>query len=117
LNDQLQGWADIRFHPKRIALDFDPAVATLIQNLRDHGDISRESTLDELGFDQDDEARKRQKEKEQYDDIFTPVNVPFDSPGKAGQNDGGGNANGGGSNPDSFTPNSGPVNPRKGNNA
>lgn len=104
LNPQLTGWAEIRFHPKHIALDFDAAAVALIQDLRNRGDISRESVLDELGFDQDDEARKREREK-MYDKIFVPVNVPFDSPQKTG-----------GVNPDSRTSNQSPIHPRQGNN-
>lgn len=110
LNPSLTGEAEIKFHPKRIAIDFDPAVATLLQVLRDRGDISRESILDELGFDQDDEARKREKEKKDFDKIFTPTNVPFDSPVKTA--DGApknGTSKTGGTNPNSHTPNSAPA--------
>lgn len=125
------GPAKLVFHPKRVALDFDPVVATFLQDLRDRGDISRETILDELDFSQYDEARKRQREEEYYDDIFQTT-VPFSGavggPGKplgpgatdsqkrkAGRT-GGGNRNGGGRNPDSKTPNSSPVRPRKGDN-
>lgn len=124
--------ASMEFHPERIALDFDPAMATMIQDLRDRGDLSREYTLDQLGADQSREAKRRQREKDKgYDKIFTPVQVPFDSPSKLnGQNDDpnpqdemdpktagrrlGGNRNGGGSNPDSTQPNSSPARPRGG---
>lgn len=82
MNPALTGHAELKFHPHRVAIDFDPAMAILLQALRDRGDISRESILDELGFDQDDEARKREKEAKDYDKIFTPTNVPFDSPTK-----------------------------------
>lgn len=103
LNSSLTADANLHFHPKRIAIDFDPAVATLLQVLRDRGDISRESILDELGFDQDDEARKRLKEAKDFDKIFTPTNVPFDSPTKTTKP---GTGATGGTNPASHVPNS-----------
>lgn len=119
------------FHPRHIALDLDPAWATLIQDLRDRGDISRESVLDEVDFDQDEESKKRQKEAEKYDKHFKPTNVPFSAaPGggkvkaqptpaekKAAGRAGGGRTGGGGTNPDSKTPNASPVKPRKGNSS
>ncbi len=72
----------IEFAPRRMELEFDPNVVTMIQELRDRGDLSRETVLNEFNFSQDLEARRREKEDEQYDDVFTPVNVPFDSPNR-----------------------------------
>lgn len=128
------GPAKLVFHPKRVALDFDPAVATFLQDLRDRGDISRETVLDEMDYSQYDEARKRLREKDFFDGIFKTT-IPFSGPlgGNPATDDpaeapitkeqkrtagrtGGGNRNGGGSNPDSKTPNSSPVRPRKGDN-
>lgn len=75
--------ASLEYAPRRIDLMFDPQVVTLFQELRDRGDLSRETTLDEFGFDQDLEAQRRKYEYESgLDDIFGPVNVPFDSPNK-----------------------------------
>lgn len=116
--------ASLEFHPQRIALDFDPAMAMMIQDLRDRGDLSREYTLDQLGADQETEAKRRSREKDKgYDDIFKPVQVPFDSPDKLSNNTTGdpstegrrqgGNKNGGGTNPDSTAPNDSPARPRK----
>ncbi|MGE3468195.1 MAG: hypothetical protein AB7J13_14855, partial [Pyrinomonadaceae bacterium] len=102
LNDQFTSTANLRYHPKRVAIDFDPVIAQVLQLLRDRGDISRESILDELGFDQDDEARKREKEAKSFDKIFTPTNVPFDSPAKTATP---GTGPKGGTNPSSFVPN------------
>ena len=124
----------IRFHPKRIALDFDANVATYLQDLRDRRDISRETMLQELDLSQAEEARQRDRESEHYDDVFTPVNVPFSTPiGDPRMQPGGGNGgndgqppknppgntrnagrrnarrNGGGSNPNSEAPNDSPV--------
>lgn len=106
-NEQFASHAKLLFHPKRVDLDFDPAFANYILDLRDRGDISRESVLDEVDFNQTDEARKREMEARKYDDIFTPVNVPV--PGvtsnggtvdpKVGGRRGGGLRNGGGAAP------------------
>jgi hypothetical protein len=75
-NPQLVAEVNLRFHPKRIDLDFDASWAQYILQLRDRGDLSRETVLDEADYDQHDEARKRTKEKELFDKIFEPVNVP-----------------------------------------
>lgn len=72
----------IEFAPRRMELEFDSNMVTLLQELRDRGDLSRETILNEFNFDQGLEARRREMEADKYDDIFTPVNVPFDSPDK-----------------------------------
>jgi hypothetical protein len=72
----------LEFAPRRMELEFDSNMVTLLQELRDRGDLSRETILNEFNFDQGLEARRREVEKEKYDKIFTPVNVPFDSPDK-----------------------------------
>lgn len=85
-NDKFTCMPKLRFYPTHIQLDLDPAMIQLILDVRDHGDLSRESVLNELDFDQEDEARQREREKERYDKTFTPVQVPFDAPSKtAGQ--------------------------------
>lgn len=80
-NEQLNNNPSLRFHPKRVELDFDPATQTFIQDARDRGDLSRDSYLSELDFDQQDEAMKRKREARDFDDIFTQTNVPFSAPG------------------------------------
>lgn len=82
LNTDFTEECKITFSPRRMELEFDPAVATIVQELRDRGDISRESILAEFGFDQDMEAKRRELEDDRYEGIFDPVNVPFDSPDK-----------------------------------
>ncbi len=124
-NPQLTtGMPNLRFHPNRVALDFDPAVLTFLQDLRDRGDVSRETALDELGYDQYTEAVKRLREADDYDDIFKTT-IPFSTPAsptpspsakKAAGRRQGGNKNGGGRNADSDTPNASPTRPRQGNN-
>jgi hypothetical protein len=117
-NDQLLTEPKMAFYPRRIALDFDPNIALFFQQLRDRGDISRETILAELDILEEDESIKRQREQDYYDKIFSPVNVPFSSPNPVnpanppGQpatpnsnGNQGGNRNGGGMNPNSVVPN------------
>ena len=72
----------IEFAPRRMELEFDQSVVTMIQSLRDRGDMSRETVLTEFGFDQSLEASRREYEDKRYKGVFDPVNVPFDSPNK-----------------------------------
>lgn len=100
---------DLRFTPKRIALDFDANMATFMKDLADRGDLSRDTLLSEFDFDQDEEFRKRKREKDSgMDDVFqtavpfsSPQAQPFggqskpQSPGDAGRNKGGTRRGGG----------------------
>lgn len=104
----------LNYIPRRISLEFDPNMTNFMLDLRDRGDISRETLLGEVDINQEDEARKREREEEDgYDDIFTSTNVPFNGEGGPGglpgegsptgtpQGDGragGGNSGGGGTN-------------------
>lgn len=100
--DQLKDVPRMNFNPKRIALDFDSTIATFMQDLRDRGDISRGTILSEMDLNQDEEARKREREKENgYDKLFEPTNT---IPGAMGRRMGG-NQSGGGANKDSFRAN------------
>lgn len=80
LNDQLTDEPDLLVHPKRIALDFDPSLATYLLDLRDRGDLSRDSILSEIDYDEEVEYAKRKVEAEKYDAVFAPL-VPL--PGAA----------------------------------
>lgn len=82
LNDNFDAKTKIEFTPQRIELEMDESIANIIQELRDRGDISRETTLNELGFNQDIEAVRREREDDKYEDIFVPPQIPFDSPEK-----------------------------------
>lgn len=98
-NDAFTSEPKMTFNPKRIALDFDATIATFMQDLRDRGDISRDTILSEMDINQEDEARKREREKEAgYDKLFKPTNT---TPGAEGRRMGGNNF-GGGSNRNSF---------------
>lgn len=85
-NDDLDADASIEYAPRRVDLLFDSQVATIFQEIRDRGDLSRETILEEFGFDLTLERQRRITEKEDDfeatsdDEVFTPVNVPFNSP-------------------------------------
>lgn len=100
VNDAFTNEPSLRFHPKRIALDFDPTFATFLLDLRDRGDLSRESILEEVDFDQQVEWQRRKKEKEIYDDVFettVPYSAATATPSPIKQNGAGGMPPGGGS--------------------
>lgn len=89
LSEDLDERPTLTFLPKHVSLDFKLDVMNAILKLRDRGDISRETTLDELDFDQDVEARRRARERVTYDKVFqsgtpfaSPQMNPFESPGK-----------------------------------
>lgn len=75
-NDAFTTEADLAFHPRRISLDFDAALAAYLIDLRDRGEISRETLLAEFDYEEETEAIKRVREKEIYDSIFQTV-IPF----------------------------------------
>lgn len=82
LEGELDEEVKIEFSPRRMQIEQDAALATVLQELRDRGDISRETLLSEFNYDQGLEAVRREIEDERYKNIFKPVNVPFDSPNK-----------------------------------
>lgn len=85
-NEQLSTVPKLRFHPARIDLTFDAALVQFLIDVRDRGDISRETYLNEIDVDQGHEAVLRKREKLRYDKIFQPTNVPFGTtPGQPGQ--------------------------------
>lgn len=70
VNSELTTEPGLRFHPKQIALDFDSGLANMLLDLRDRREISRDTILSQLDLSEVDEARKREREAEHYDDIF-----------------------------------------------
>lgn len=72
------------FTPEQISLSFDSAWASFILDLRDAGEISRETELSSFGFSQKDEAARLEREKKVYDDPVGPFKhqVPFSAPAK-----------------------------------
>lgn len=106
-NEQFTQRPQLRFHPKRVALDFDNTYAQFLLDLRDRGDLSRESILEEVDFDQEVEFRRRKAEKEHYDKVFETVNPwgggnsnanPQEADPRTAGRRLGGNRNGGGAN-------------------
>lgn len=78
--DQFTEMPHIAFSPKRVTLSLDHNFLNSILKLRDRGDMSRESLLEEVDYDQDVEARRRLQEREVYDPIFQTA-VPHSAPG------------------------------------
>ena len=99
-SDKLKGEPEMNFHPRRIALDFDPHYAQLLFDAFSAGHVSRDTFLSELDISQDQEAVKRKREDDLYEDTFS-VRESSTDPKVAGRTQGG-NSNGGGMNQDSF---------------
>jgi hypothetical protein len=93
LNPELGESPSLVFNPKRITLDFRSEIFTQILKLRDRGDVSRETALEELEFDQDVEVLRRARERDLYDEVFqsatphsSPMNNPYQSDNTQPQN-------------------------------
>lgn len=101
-NNQFKERPQIRFSPRRIALEFDQHFVNTIQNLLNVGAVSYETALSELDIDIEEEAMRIKHEKEVYGDVF---DFETDQDRKRQETLGrmnGGNNNGGGSNPAAF---------------
>lgn len=85
-NEEFDAETKLNFSPRRIELDFDATLMSVFQDLRDRGDLSRETFLQEFDFSQATEARRRKAEDEKYGSpedekgTFSQTNVPFNSP-------------------------------------
>ena len=89
-NDELQKIGpDVKpalvFSPRNVQLDADIALVQAIVAARQARELSRESFLEVLDFDQNVEARRMEREAEVFDSIFKS-HVPFD--GKPGDGTG-----------------------------
>jgi hypothetical protein len=69
---------ELAFHPRRVVISPDANILSAVLKLRDRGDISRETELEEFGFDQEIEFVRRKREKG-VDETFQS-SVPFSSP-------------------------------------
>lgn len=69
---------DMSFHPKRVIISLNADVINAVIKLRAQGDISRETELEEFGYDQETEYIRRKREKA-TDPVFQS-SVPFSSP-------------------------------------
>ena len=79
----LKAYPSLTFTPRRITLNIDQDIVQAMLKLRDRGDISRETSLEELDFDQNIEVRRRAREKMDYDEVFqsqTPYGSPETNP-------------------------------------
>lgn len=94
LNEDFKADCTLEFAPRRMELEFDQSIVTMVQSLRDRGDLSRETVLTEFNFDQELEAARREYEDERWKDVFTPTNVPFNSPDNQTTPDGSGRTGG-----------------------
>jgi len=75
----------LAFTPRNIQVDNDSQMIQAVVSARQARDLSRESYLSFLGFDQDVEAQRREREEELgYDAIFQTA-VPFSAAGQDGQ--------------------------------
>lgn len=73
-NDNLESPPKLRFHPRSIDLGFDDKLASFLLDLRETGDLSRETILAQFDLDQEDEARYIEREKDKYDKVFQTIN-------------------------------------------
>lgn len=76
VNEQFTDKPKLRFHPKRIALDFDPTYATFLLDVFDRGPFSMESLLEEIDYDLVVEYRRRKAEDDKYGDVLQPRAAP-----------------------------------------
>lgn len=73
-NESLNSYPKLRFHPNSIDLTFDSSRAAMVLDLRDRGELSRDTALAQFDFDQEDEARYLERERSDYDNIFKTIN-------------------------------------------
>jgi hypothetical protein len=78
--DKFKSEPNVGYTPRHVQVDNDSAFYQAVINLRNSKELSRHSTLDLFGYDQDTEAQWREHEEESgLDDIFQTA-VPFSSP-------------------------------------
>lgn len=77
--EQLTERPGLTFSPRRVALEFNTDIVNAVLKVRDRGDLSRETMLEELDYDQDTEYLRRVREADDYDDGFQSI-VPHNSP-------------------------------------
>lgn len=86
----------LAFTPREIPLVGVTAAMNAVLAARQRNDLSRQSYLEGLGYDQDVERVRREREADEgFDDTFQ-THEPFDSPGGGNTNNNGGDTNGGG---------------------
>lgn len=78
-NDQLTTEPHLVFHPKSVAIDFDPGLAAFYLDLFDRDGIPLETVLEQIDLDIDEEALKQERFEEFYSKTFT-VLTPLTDP-------------------------------------
>jgi hypothetical protein len=78
-NETLTERPKMIFNPRRVAVGLDSGILNAILAIRDRGDLSRQTTLEELDYSQDTEYYRRKQERKYYDDEFKSQ-VPFSTP-------------------------------------
>ncbi len=73
-NENLNSSPKLRFHPNSIDLTFDSARAAMVLDLRDRGELSRDTALSQFDFDQEDEANYLEREEKRFDKVFKTIN-------------------------------------------
>ena len=84
--DKFEGEPNLTFTPRNVQLDSDSQIVQAVLALRTQNELSRESTLEFLGYDQAVEAQRRQFEEENYDSTFK-TRIPFAAQGGNGEAD------------------------------
>lgn len=92
----LENVPSLAFTPREVPIVGVAEAATALLMARQRNELSRQSYLEGLGYDQDVEAERRKHEADSgLDDIFQ-THQPFDSPSNAGPGNGNADPNGGG---------------------
>lgn len=74
---------NLAFTPRNMNLDTDQALMQILVAVFQRGDLSRKTMLEEIGYDEEAEARYREMEALWFDPIFksaTPFNAPGNNP-------------------------------------
>jgi hypothetical protein len=81
---KFEGEPNMAFVPRNVQLDADSQIVQSVMSLRTQKELSRETTLEFFGFDQEVEAQRREFEEESGLDAIFGTQVPFAAPGAGG---------------------------------
>lgn len=100
---------EIAYHPKRVVIQYNADIVNAVMQLRDRGDISRETELEELNYDQEIEymRRKREKAMEPVFQSSVPHSSPLTNPHTVGSTGGRPFGGGGDNGPNNAPPGAG----------
>ena len=77
---KFEGEPNLSFIPRNVQLDSDSQVVQAVMALRTQKELSRETILEYIGFDQAVEAQRRENEEESGLDSIFGTSVPFNAP-------------------------------------